>query len=56
LEKHGWHISDAVRRIWKGERDWQGLAEGLDLQSSLLILRVLETLISPSDAPHSTKE
>ncbi len=57
LEKHGWDVSDAVRRIWKGERDWQGLAEGLDGQNALLILRVLETLASPSsDVSPSTKE
>jgi tetratricopeptide (TPR) repeat protein len=56
LEKHGWHISDAVRRIWKGERDWQGLAEELDRQDALLILRVLETLASPPGTPLSQEE
>jgi hypothetical protein len=37
-----------VQRIWKGERDWQALTEGLDSQDSLLLLRVLETLAAPS--------
>ncbi len=47
LEELGWHVSDVVQRIWKGERDWQVLAKGLDSQDALLILRVLETLASP---------
>jgi tetratricopeptide (TPR) repeat protein len=56
LEERGWHVSDAVQRIWKGERDWQVLAEGLDRGSALLVLRVLETLAAPPDAPHAAKE
>ncbi len=48
LEEQGVHVSDAVQRIWQGEHDWQVLAEGLDRGSALLLLRVLETLASPS--------
>ncbi len=44
LEEQGWHITDAVRRIWAGERDWHAMADGLDRQDALLILQVLETL------------
>jgi tetratricopeptide (TPR) repeat protein len=55
LEEQGWQVSDAVYCIWQGERDWQVLAEGLEGQDALLILRVLETLASTSDAPDSTK-
>lgn len=39
-----WRITDAVQRIWAGERDWHALAEDLDRNSALLVLRVLETL------------
>jgi tetratricopeptide (TPR) repeat protein len=56
LEERGRHVSEAVQRIWKGERDWQALAEGLGPKSALLILRVLETLASPSNVPDATKE
>ena len=48
LEAKGWHIATAARRIWAGERDWHLLADGLDRQEALLILRVLETLTSPA--------
>ncbi len=44
LEKGGWKIAAATRRIWSGERDWHSLAEGLDRQDALLILRVLESI------------
>src|SRR6266566_3342443 len=35
LEEQGWHITDAVRRIWAGERDWHAMADGLDRQDAL---------------------
>ena len=44
LEEHGWHVANAVRRIWDGERDWHALSEDLDAQDALLIFRILETL------------
>ncbi|HEY1353099.1 MAG TPA: CHAT domain-containing protein [Ktedonobacteraceae bacterium] len=56
LEKQGWHGNDAVQRIGQGERNWQELAEGLDNQEALLILRVLETLASPPGTPLSQEE
>ncbi len=48
LEEPGWPVSNAVKRLWKGERDWHVLAERLHPIDALLILRVLETLASPS--------
>ena len=47
LEERGWKIAAATRRIWAGERDWHALAEGIDRQDALLILRVLETIAQP---------
>ncbi len=43
-EQEGWHITNAIQRIWTGKRDWNRLAEDLDAQDALLILRVLETI------------
>jgi hypothetical protein len=34
----------AIQRLWKGERDWNILSEGLHREESLLLLRVLESL------------
>ncbi len=54
LEKHGWRIADAARRIWAGERNWHMLVEGLDnVEDALLILLVLETIAS-LEAKHSS--
>jgi tetratricopeptide (TPR) repeat protein len=47
LEEQGWKIASATRSIWAGERDWQALAEDLDGEEALLILRVLETIAQP---------
>jgi tetratricopeptide (TPR) repeat protein len=44
LEANGWRITSALHRIWEGERDWHALAEGMDRQDALLVLRVLETI------------
>jgi hypothetical protein len=49
LEQAGWHIRDAVERLWAGERDLYTLVDELDGADALLILRVLETLASPPD-------
>ena len=56
LEERGWHVSEAVHGLWKGERDWQVLAEGLDPEEALLVLRVLETLAAPPGSPPSQEE
>lgn len=50
LEQKGWHISEAVQRIRRGEHDWQVLTEGLGGKEALLLLRVLETLAALPDA------
>lgn len=44
LEANGWRITTPLQRLWAGERDWQALAEDIDRNSALLVLRVLETL------------
>jgi hypothetical protein len=56
LEERGWKIADPTRRIWSGERDWHSLAEDLDGQDALLILRVLETIERPAEAQVKTPE
>lgn len=50
LEEKGWQIAAATRRIWAGERDWRVLCEGIDANSALL-LRVLESIVDPAQAP-----
>jgi CHAT domain/AAA domain len=44
LEAQGWHLKEAVERLWAGERDAGLLTEGLDAQDSALIAQVLELL------------
>jgi hypothetical protein len=44
LEENGWHIADAVRRVWAGERDAEALTAGIDPSSAALVRRVLELL------------
>lgn len=63
MEENGWHISEALQRIWTGERDWHALAEGLDNTEALLVLCVLETLAKstneaarPPETPQETTE
>jgi len=41
LEGKGWHLKEAVQRMWTGERDAEELTEGLDEQDSAVVLRVL---------------
>jgi hypothetical protein len=48
LEASGWHLSEAVARIWRGERDLAQLMNGLDLQDSMLIQRMLEYIEEPT--------
>jgi DNA-directed RNA polymerase specialized sigma24 family protein len=47
LEEHGWRITEAVRRIWAGERDWFSLMYGLDIQDSALLKRILDLIEQP---------
>lgn len=56
LESAGWHIADAVDRIWKGERDWPSLVGNTGPHSALLILRVLETLEQPTRTKKTTRK
>jgi len=49
FEEKGWRIANPVRRIWAGERDWDSLVEGVDSNSALLVLRVLETIDQPGN-------
>jgi len=50
IEKQGWHIAEAVHRIWAGERDWHSLVEDLDCYDALFLLRVLEKLSESTQA------
>ncbi|MDL1895111.1 CHAT domain-containing protein [Anaerolineae bacterium CFX7] len=42
LQEGNWQISDAVQRIWNGERDAESLTAGIDANSAMLVKRVLE--------------
>ena len=44
LETKGWHLGEAVQRIWAGERDAASMTAGLDEQDSALVRRVLEII------------
>jgi tetratricopeptide (TPR) repeat protein len=44
VEANGGHISEAIHRIWAGDRDWHALVENLNNREALFVLRVLETL------------
>jgi len=44
MEEHGWHLRDAVHRIWAGERDAEALTAGLDEQHAALVRRILELI------------
>ncbi len=56
LEANGWRIAGPVRRIWSGERNWEALVEGVDANSALLVLRVLETIAQPGAASANETE
>lgn len=47
LQAKGWHVADAVQRIWAGERDADALTVGLNLNSSALVRRLLELVATP---------
>jgi len=55
-EKEGLQISEAVHRIWAGERDEAVLTRVLDIPSATLIRRVLEILALPTEPPTMTPE
>jgi tetratricopeptide (TPR) repeat protein len=44
VEQRGWRLTDAVHRIWAGERDAAALTAGLGQQDSALVRRVLDIL------------
>lgn len=44
LEKGGWHLKEAVERIWSGERDGANLTKELDRQDASVIHWVLEII------------
>jgi tetratricopeptide (TPR) repeat protein len=48
IEARGWHLADAVHRLWSGERDWEFLADELDGPEALVMQLVLEALSRPS--------
>jgi hypothetical protein len=44
LEQRGFVLTNAVQRIWQGERDVDALTAGLDAVDSALVARVLEIM------------
>ncbi|MFP3939509.1 MAG: hypothetical protein ACLF0P_04325 [Thermoanaerobaculia bacterium] len=48
FEKNGWQLSEPVRRIQEGERDPEALTEGLDVQDSRVVRRILELIDAPA--------
>ena len=44
LEGVGLNITNAIRRIWAGERDWHSLTEELNAPGALIVLMVLEAV------------
>jgi hypothetical protein len=44
LETKGWHLSEAMQRIWQGERDETALTAELDEQDTALVRRVLQII------------
>jgi hypothetical protein len=45
LDAQGWHLSEAVQRIWEGERDPSLLFLGLERQDRQIIQRILDNLV-----------
>jgi tetratricopeptide (TPR) repeat protein len=50
LQTKGWLLAEPTRRIWAGERDLATLAQGLDVQDTALVARILQFVADP-DAP-----
>ena len=44
VEQNGWRLTEAVHRIWAGERNAEVLTAGLDQEDSALVRRVLKIL------------
>jgi hypothetical protein len=44
LEQNGWKLTDAVRRIWAGQRDPEALTAGVDSNSAQLIRHIVDLL------------
>ena len=44
LSAEGWKLDDAVRRIWDGERDFETLSQGLDIQDQGMVRLILDYL------------
>jgi tetratricopeptide (TPR) repeat protein len=44
LEEQGWHLREAVHRIWSGERDPDSLTDDLDAQDTAIIHGILEMI------------
>ena len=43
-EENGWELTDAVHRIWAGERDATALTAGIDGNSAQMVKRILESI------------
>jgi hypothetical protein len=44
LEENGWELTDAVHRIWAGERDAAALTAGIDGNSAQMVNHILESI------------
>ncbi len=44
LEEQGWKLSEAVKRIWAGDRDPEALTTGIGGNSAKLVHRLLQLL------------
>src|SRR5688572_10302775 len=51
IDNNGWHIEQAIQRIWQGERDAAALTTSLDANSAAIVLTVLAAVAAaPADA------
>lgn len=48
LEENGWRLTEAVQRIWAGEREAEALTADVDPNSALLIRRILQLIDAPT--------
>lgn len=47
-----WLIVDAIKAIWSGERDVNILTDGIDVNSALIVRRILQALNGEGSDPH----
>jgi len=50
FEENGWQLSNAVRQIWEGERDFETLTRDIDPNSAIIVERILDLTEKPTPA------